>query len=57
MPLKVPIGDPDGPKPVSPLQPMASSEKAKRMLRLQVFRGIGTIAQDFLESLCERGFC
>lgn len=52
--LNVPIGDPDPSKPR--LRPMASSEKAKRMLKLQDFRSIGIIARDFMESLRERGF-
>ncbi|EIM82500.1 NAD-P-binding protein [Stereum hirsutum FP-91666 SS1] len=53
---QVPVGEPDAPKFSFP-GPFASSEKAKTVLRLGDFRGLGTISRDFMASLREKGLC
>lgn len=53
---QVPVGDPDAPKFSFP-GPFANSEKAKTILGLSEFRGLGTISRDFMTSLREKGLC
>jgi len=51
---QVPVGKPGKSNIVFP-GPFACSERAKRMLNLKEFRGLGVISRDFFESLRHKG--